>query len=124
MNSFQTKVKVKTIRTDLRDLPKGLAAYDTAYDDAMARIFGLEKDCRESARRILSIVLCAKRPLWTSELQHALMVEPDTTELDQDDDMEVEDIVSLCAGLITTDLESDTIRFVHYTTQEYLRRKR
>jgi hypothetical protein len=51
------------------------------------------------------------------------MVEPDTTELDQDDDMEVEDIVSLCAGLLTTDLESDTIRFVPYTTQEYLQRK-
>jgi ankyrin repeat protein len=124
MNSFQTKLKVKTIKTDLRDLPRGLAAYDTAYDDAMARIFGEEEDCRESARRILSLVLCAKRPLRTPELQHALMVEPNTTELDQDDDLEVEDIVSVCAGLITTDLESDTIRFVHYTTQEYLQRKR
>jgi hypothetical protein len=123
MNSFQTKLKVKTIKADLRDLPKGLAAYDTAYDDAMSRIFCQELDFQESARKILSIVLCAKRPLRTRELQHALMVEPDTTELDQDDNLEVEDILSVCAGLITTDTGSGTIRFVHYTTQEYLQRK-
>jgi hypothetical protein len=124
MNSFQTKLTVKTIKIDLRDLPKGLDAYDTAYEDAMSRIFGQEKDCQESARRILSIVLCAKRPLSTFELQHLLMVEPDTTELDQDGNLELEDILSVCAGLITTDTESNNIRFVHYTTQEYLQRKR
>jgi ankyrin repeat protein len=124
MNSFQTKLTVKTIKTDLRDLPKGLAAYDTAYDDTMARIFGQEMDFQESAKRILSLVLYAKRPLQTCELQHALMVEPHTTELDQDGNLEVEDILSVCAGLITTDTETDTIRFVHYTTQEYLQRKR
>jgi ankyrin repeat protein len=124
MNSFQTKLTVKTIKTDLRDLPKGLAAYDTAYDDTMARIFGQEMDFQESARRILSLVLCAKQPLRTSVLQHALIVEPHTTELDQESNLEVEDILSVCAGLITIDTESDTIRFVHYTTQEYLQRKR
>jgi ankyrin repeat protein len=122
MNSFQTKLKVKSIKTDLRDLPKGLAAYDTAYDDAMARIFGQEQDCQESARRILSMFLCAKSPLLTLELQHLLMVEPGTAELDQDSNLELEDILSVCAGLITT--ESGTIRFVHYTTQDYLQRKR
>jgi hypothetical protein len=122
MNSFQTKLTVKTIKTDLRDLPTGVAAYDTAYDDVMARIFGQEKDCQESARRILSMVLCAKRPLWTRELQHLLLVEPDTTALDEDGNLELEEILSVCAGLITT--ESGKIRFVHYTTQEYLQRKR
>jgi hypothetical protein len=28
-------------------------------------------------------------------------------------------MVSVCAGLVTVDKESDTIRFVHYTIQEY-----
>jgi ankyrin repeat protein len=124
MNSFQTKLTVKTIKTDLRDLPKGLDAYDTAYKDTMFRIFGQEKDCQESARRILSIVLCARRSLRTRELQHLLMVEPGTSELDQDGNMELEDILSVCAGLITIDTESGTVRFVHYTTQEYLQRQR
>jgi ankyrin repeat protein len=122
MDSFQLRLKVKPIKADLKSLPKGVDAYDTAYDDAMARIFGQEKDHREAARRSLSLVLCCKRPLRTIELQHALMVESDDTELDEDNNLEVEDILSVCAGLITTDKESDTVRFVHYTTQDYLER--
>ena len=38
MNSFQEKLKVKAIKTTLQALPKGLDAYDKAYDDAMTRI--------------------------------------------------------------------------------------
>jgi hypothetical protein len=51
MNSFQSKLKVKAIKADLQNLQKGLDAYHTAYDDAMARIFGQEKDYQDSARR-------------------------------------------------------------------------
>jgi hypothetical protein len=32
---------------------------------------------------------------------------------------DVEDIISVCAGLVTIDEESNVIRLVHYTTQEY-----
>ena len=122
MNSFQEKLKVKAIKTTLQALPKGLDAYDKAYDDAMTRIFSQDKDCHEVARRALSLILCAKRPLKTQELQHALMVEPEDTELDQDNWLEARDILQVCAGLITIDESSATIRFVHYTTQEYLQR--
>ena len=31
-------------------------------------------------------------------------------------------MVSVCAGLVTVDKESDIIRLVHYTTQEYFER--
>lgn len=124
MDSFQTRLKVKTIKADLQALPKGLDAYDTAYDDAMARIFGQEKEHRELAGRVLALVLCATRPLATPELQHALMVEPGDSELDQDNNFEAQDLLAVCAGLITIDENSKTIRFVHYTTQEYLQRKR
>lgn len=122
MNSFQEKLKVKAIKTNLQALPKGLDAYDKAYDEAMIRIFSQDKDCHEVARRALSLILCAKRPLKTRELQHALMVEPEDTELDQDNSLEAGDILQVCAGLITIDESSATIRFVHYTTQEYLQR--
>ena len=124
MDSFQSRLKVKTIKADLQALPRGLDAYDTAYDDAMARIFGQERDYHEAASRILSLVLCATRPLATTELQHALMVEPGDTELDQDNSFEAQDILAVCAGLIAIDESSATIRFVHYTTQEYLQRTR
>jgi ankyrin repeat protein len=124
MDSFQEKMRVKTIKTDLLALPKGLDAYDRSYNDAMTRIFSQNKDCQGVAKRTLSLILCAKRPLKTRELQHALMVEAGDTELDQDNWLEARDILQVCAGLITIDESSETIRFVHYTTQEYLQRTR
>lgn len=111
------------MKKDLQALPRGLDAYDKAYGDAMVRIFSQHKDYQESARKILSLILCAERPLKTKELQQALMVDPGDTELDQDNGLETEDILMVCAGLITIDENSETVRFVHYTTQEYLLRK-
>lgn len=122
MDSFQVKLKVRTIRLDLQNLPKGVDAYDVAYEDAMTRIFGQEADSQEVAQKIMSLVLSARRPLRTIELQHALMVETGDTELDEENRLEAEIILSVCAGLITIDESSKTIRFVHYSTQEYLQR--
>ncbi|KAK3896356.1 ankyrin repeat protein [Staphylotrichum tortipilum] len=85
----------------------------------MDRIEGQLKDQEELAKHILSWITCAKRPLSTMELQHALGVEVGETELDPDNIPLVEDIVSVCAGLVTVDEESGIIRLVHYTTQEY-----
>jgi hypothetical protein len=86
-----------------------------------------------------------KRPLTTDELCHALAV--DLGELDQDNILDVEeivsicaglirdeldqydipdvkDIISVCAGLVTVDEESNIIRLVHATTQEFFQRIR
>jgi ankyrin repeat protein len=41
-----------------------------------------------------------------------------------DDTVDAEDIVSVCAGLVTIDQESDVIRLVHYTAQEYFQHVR
>ncbi|KAM0717822.1 hypothetical protein Q7P37_006154 [Cladosporium fusiforme] len=122
MDSFQVRLKVKRIKEDLQKLPQGVDAYDMAYSDAMERIFGQEEESRDSAKSILSLVLCATRPLHVKALQHALMIEPGDTELDKDNILEIEDVTAICAGLITIDEESGTVRFVHYTTQEYLQR--
>lgn len=56
------------------------------------------------------------------ELQHALAVEVGRSELREDNISDVDDIVSVCAGLVTVDEESGIIRLVHYTTQEYFER--
>jgi hypothetical protein len=42
--------------------------------------------------------------------------------LDKENIGEIEDMVSVCAGLVTVDEESRIIRLVHYTTQEYFER--
>src|SRR5450755_3954476 len=44
------------------------------------------------------------------------------TELDEDFILEVEVLLSIYAGLVTIDEETDIIRLVHYTAQEYFER--
>lgn len=106
----------------LAKLPTGSVAYDHAYKDAMERIKGQASDQEELAKQVLSWITCAKRLLTTSELQHALAVEVGDSELDKENFPQVEDMVSVCAGLVTVDDESGIIRLVHYTTQEFFQR--
>lgn len=112
----------KDIKIALEKLPKGSEAYDHAYQDAMHRIRSQGPKSVEFANHIMSWITCAKRPLSTSKLQHALAVEVGKMELDEKSLPEVEDMVSVCAGLVTIDEESNVIRLVHYTTQEFLER--
>ncbi|KAH8722849.1 ankyrin repeat protein, partial [Phaeosphaeriaceae sp. PMI808] len=98
--------------------------YDTAYEDTMERISGQTQGQKELALDVLAWITCAKRPLRTSELQNALAVEPDDSELHEDGLPAMEDTISVCAGLVMVDEESDIIRLVHYTTQEYFERTR
>ena len=88
----------------------------------MERIEGHDVDSKELAKRVLFWITCAKRPLTTVELRYALAVEVGDPELDKENVLEPEDMVSVCAGLVTVDEESDIIRLVHYTTQEYFKR--
>jgi hypothetical protein len=98
---------------------KKLDALSEAYKHAMERIDGQKPGFQWLARMILSWITCAKRPLTTLELQHALAVKSGDHQLDKENVREIEDMVSVCAGLVTVDEESSIIRLVHYTTQEY-----
>src|SRR6187549_3428053 len=101
---------------------KKLQVLSQAYDQVMDRIRGQEPGFRELAEKSLSWITCAKRPLTTVELRHVLAVEVGEPELDEDNLPQTEDIISVCAGLVTVDEESRIIRLVHYTTQEYFER--
>jgi Ankyrin repeats (3 copies) len=106
----------------LKKLPTGTEAYDYAYSDAMARIEGQLSDEEALAKEALSWITCAKRPLTTVELQHALAIKVGQAEFDEGNKPDIEDIISVCAGLVTVDEEGGIIRLVHYTTQEYFER--
>jgi ankyrin repeat protein len=122
LDSLVGKRSPKAIRNTLKKLATGSDAYDHAYEDAMERVEGQVKDKEELAKQVLSWITCAKRPLRTSELQQALAVEVGDSELDKDNIPQIEDMVSVCAGLVTLDEESGIIRLVHYTIQEYFER--
>jgi hypothetical protein len=88
---------------------------EETYQAALDRI---END--DIGMRTLKWVTYAKRHLKSTELQHALAVEPTTRDIEEDDLIEVSDLVSRCAGLVILDSESGIFRLVHYTTQTFL----
>ncbi|KAM7201239.1 Ankyrin repeat-containing domain protein [Naviculisporaceae sp. PSN 640] len=122
LDSLVGKKSPKTLRAALARLPSGSQAYDYAYKDAMIRIESQVADQVQLAKEALSWITTARTPLTTTELQHALAIEIDTDELDPESIPQLEDIVSSCAGLVAVDKESDIVRLVHYTTQEYFER--
>jgi ankyrin repeat protein len=117
LDSLAKKRTTRQIVVALDNLPTVL---EKAYDEAMERIWSQDSDDVELAERVLGWISCAKRPLTVEELQHALAITPESTDIDEEDFMDEEIITSVCAGLVTVDNEGDIIRLVHYTTQEYL----
>ncbi|KAJ5718458.1 ankyrin [Penicillium malachiteum] len=72
-----------------------------------------------AAKEVLAWIICATRPLTPIELQHALAIESDESYVDEENIPDINDLVSICAGLVTIDEQSTVIRLAHYTTQEY-----
>jgi ankyrin repeat protein len=104
----------------LENLSKGSGALEAAYSEAILRIDGQPQGNRILAKNALSWISYAQRPLTTGELCHALAVQPGDTQLDPDNIPDIDDIISVCAGLVTIDKEGQIVRLVHYTTQQYL----
>lgn len=109
MDSLASKSNRRAIRSALESLPSEVNA---TYDEAMERIKGQTKDDRRLAERVLSWITYAYRPLSISELQHALAVSSEMTDMDFE---AIEDeiiLISVCAGLVVIDGTGNTIRLV------------
>ncbi|KAK6503792.1 hypothetical protein TWF481_008798 [Arthrobotrys musiformis] len=138
--SLKDKLTLKDIKVALESLVSGGRSYDSAYKAVMDRISEQSNsaDSKNLAYRILSWITCAALPLTTSQLQYAISIELDESqieeinqgastydfEFDPDSILEIEDMVSLCRGLVTIDEKGGTLRLVHYTAQEYFDRTR
>jgi hypothetical protein len=120
MESLMTKNDRRSLKDALNSLPEGL---DATYDGAMERIKAQSSDDFELARKVLYWINYALRPLAIKEIQIALAVRPSDNTLDEDGISEEERLLSVCAGLVTIQPESQTIILVHHTTQEYFKRQ-
>jgi hypothetical protein len=116
-------IRQKVLST-LNKLSKGLAIFDKVYSEQIKRIDGQLVEDISLARRALSWITYAQRRLTTKELCHALAIEPGDKALNNVNIYDVEDVISVCAGLITIDKERDIVCFVYYTTQEYFKHVR
>jgi hypothetical protein len=87
--------------------------------EAMARIDGQNTDDRLLAERVLAWVSYAMSGLKLTELQHALSVDKDDEDLNDEDVISEKLLTEVCAGLVMVEHGSNVIRFVHATTQQY-----
>ncbi|KAJ7589303.1 Pfs, NACHT and ankyrin domain protein [Mycena floridula] len=87
-----------------------------SYDEAMARIKAQGKDQYELAHQIFYWLAYAKSPLSIKELQHAVAVSEDMTEMDLDA------IVDEQRSYRSHGYDR-IVQLVHYTTQEYFQQK-
>ena len=108
----------------LRDIKDALASLPKELDDVYEKVLGRIRnqgnghDCY--AMNILKWMLHAGGPLRLVEIQHALAVRIGDTFFDKDGIINTENLFAVCAGIVALG-ENDTVRFVHYTTQEYFK---
>ncbi|KAJ7509743.1 hypothetical protein B0H11DRAFT_1846849, partial [Mycena galericulata] len=130
IDALATKSAIKAVREALENFPKDL---ECTYDEALDRIDRQNDEDKKIAHSALTWIANAKRILSVAELREALAIEPGSKRLDPDNLLEIDLILSVCAGLVIVDESSSVVRFslpfgksspkirlVHYTTQRYL----
>ncbi|KAJ7144576.1 ankyrin repeat-containing domain protein [Mycena epipterygia] len=119
IDSLAAKLTVKAVRDALSNMPSDL---EHTYNEIVGRIDRQPDEHKKIAWLILSWITNAKRPLRSSELKEALAVEPGAKELDPENLLDMDTILSVCTGLVVLNKGDDIIRLIHYTTQNYLER--
>lgn len=129
-------VNRRRVQNALSKLPERI---DDAYREVWDRIFGQhqaegrhasvredqDKDRQIIARVALTWITHAKERLTVDMLLRAIAIslEPDLERIEEDDLIDVELLLSSCAGLVIVNQEDGFIRLVHYTTQDYLEKQ-
>ncbi|KAH0522614.1 hypothetical protein TsFJ059_006437 [Trichoderma semiorbis] len=91
------------------------------YEDTLKRIEDQDESSRALANKAISYIYCAKRPLKSQELIHALSIEPGFTELHYTAIIDRETLLNVSHGLISVNEEDDgTAELAHYTLHEFL----
>ncbi|KAF9771002.1 hypothetical protein IL306_011376 [Fusarium sp. DS 682] len=92
LRSLKNKKSPKALRSSLTKLSVGSDAYDSAYQNAMARVAGLGPESEALAKQALLILIFAREPLRTEDLVYALSVEPDSETIDDENVPDIEDV--------------------------------
>lgn len=117
--SLSDKRSARKVREALGKLSAGDEGLQNAYRSAVTRIDGQLSGLRGIARQVIAWTTLARSPLSIRELQHALALDSDDDEFDEDSITPADMITSACAGLVINDTAANLVRFVHYSTQEF-----
>ena len=132
MDALVTRRTPKIVRKALQELPSGV---DETYEQTLLRINPpRETNNEEDAKYAMTLLMWmtfASRPLTVAEMEHAVTISLDTSDLtknnmlmervsdiDPDEVLSGGDLTSMCAGLVIVDA-SDKVLWVHFTTQDY-----
>jgi hypothetical protein len=109
MDSLAITINRQHARAALANLPKDV---NVTYDQTMKRIEGQFEGDRELAERVLCWITYAQRPLSLQELQHAVAISPEMSEMNPDAIVNETILTSVCGGLVVVDKESNIVRLV------------
>lgn len=87
----------------------------------MERVQAQVAEQAKMAMKVLSWVFYASRPMTMLEIQHAISVETDDPNFDEDGVPDEELVLSICTGLAVE--EHDYVTLVHYSLQQYFEGK-
>ncbi|KAL8962669.1 MAG: hypothetical protein Q9183_005122 [Haloplaca sp. 2 TL-2023] len=123
LDSVANSISRGALKSSLQRLPKQL---DATYDDAMLRITDQDEEYANLAKSVLMLMVHAWRPFVMEELQEALAAAKTSTDqgVDKDHVVNQDYIINSCMGLITLDKETNTVRMVHHSAEEYFTAKR
>ena len=88
----------------------------------MQRVESQKPGFKSLAKRASGWVVCACRLLTVSEFCVALAIGEEASTFDEENIDDIEEIVSVCCGLVIIDSETSAVRLVHHTTREYFKK--
>ena len=109
--SSQRREALEILPTDLYGSFQGIITRIRERPSASAKL----------GMQVLMWLHFALRPLKLAELQHALAVKKGHIEFDWGNIPSQKALLDCCLGLVIVDEETWTVRFVHYTLEEYFR---
>ncbi|KAJ7111396.1 ankyrin repeat-containing domain protein [Mycena epipterygia] len=114
-NHLLTLTTIKEIRRSLTTLPSNLTS---AYQSSLDRILAQPPARAALALRVIAWITHAERRLTTAELLHALAVEDDTDEIDEENFVSARIVLQVCVGLVL--VNDDTfVSLVHATAHKF-----
>jgi len=91
-----------------------------AYGATLGRIKAQGGEMARLGMAVLGWISHSRRPLKVDEMCHAIAIEIGSNGLNNDDIPAISTLLDCCQGLVTVDKGGSTIRFIHFTLQEYL----
>ena len=119
LNLIQDEINEKQLIKAIEQFQNGSEAYNDAYNKTMKRIEQQGQYARKTAKIIFGWITLSTRPLSLPEIQHALAVEIGESEFDKTSIIDIEELMSICNGLVMVDAQSNSLKFIHYTTAKY-----